>query len=134
HAIECRINAEDPENFIPSPGLITRLHLPGGPGVRVDTAAYAGWHVPPQYDSMIAKLIARGRNREEAIARMRRALDEFVIEGIRTTVPFHKKVMVHPDFIKGSFTTDFVSRMNAHREGEHPAPSGEAKDAPHATE
>lgn len=134
HAIECRINAEDPENFIPSPGLITRLHLPGGPGVRVDTAAYAGWHVPPQYDSMIAKLIARGRNREEAIARMRRALDEFVIEGIRTTISFHKKVMVHPDFIKGSFTTDFVSRMNAHREGEHPAPSGEAKDAPHATE
>jgi acetyl-CoA carboxylase biotin carboxylase subunit len=111
-AIECRINAEDPEKFIPCPGKLTLFSLPGGPGVRVDTAAYSGWVVPPQYDSMIAKLIVYGKNREEAIAKMKRALDEFLIEGIKTTIPFHKKVLNHPDFIKGNFSTDFIDRMN----------------------
>jgi acetyl-CoA carboxylase biotin carboxylase subunit len=134
HAIECRINAEDPENFIPSPGTITRFVVPGGPGIRIDTAAYAGWYVPPQYDSMIAKLVAWGRNREEAIARMKRALDEFTVEGIRTTIPFHKRVFSHPDFLRGTFTTDFVNSMSAPREGEHQAFQGEVKDGPHAAE
>lgn len=112
HSIECRINAEDPEKFIPSPGRLTLFSPPGGPGVRVDTAAYTGWVVPSQYDSMIAKLIVYGKNREEAIAKMKRALDEFLIEGIKTTIPFHKKVLNHPDFIKGNFSTDFIDRMN----------------------
>ncbi|HEX8948945.1 MAG TPA: acetyl-CoA carboxylase biotin carboxylase subunit [Dissulfurispiraceae bacterium] len=111
HAIECRINAEDPERFIPSPGRITFFLPPGGPGVRVDTAAYSGWVVPPQYDSLIAKLIVHGKNREDAVARMKRALDEFIIEGIKTTIPFHKKVFNHPEFLKGNFTTDFIERM-----------------------
>jgi acetyl-CoA carboxylase biotin carboxylase subunit len=112
HSIECRINAEDPEKFIPSPGRLTLFLPPGGPGVRVDTAAYTGWVVPPQYDSMIAKLIVYGKNREEAIAKMKRALDEFLVEGIKTTIPFHKRVLNHPDFIKGNFSTDFIDRMN----------------------
>ncbi len=112
HAIECRINAEDPERFIPSPGKITFLSLPGGPGVRVDTAAYCGWTVPSHYDSLIAKLIVYGRNREEAIARMRRALDEFIVEGIKTTIPFHKKVFTQPDFVKGEFNTGFIEKIN----------------------
>ena len=112
HAIECRINAEDPERFIPSPGKITFFLPPGGPGIRVDTAAFTGWMVPPQYDSLIAKLIVHAKNREEAIARMRRALDEFVVEGIRTTIPFHKKVFSHPDFLKGNFNTDFIEKMS----------------------
>jgi len=112
HAIECRINAEDPEKFVPSPGRINFLYLPGGPGVRVDTAAYCGWQVPPQYDSLIAKLIVHGRDREEAVSRMLRALDEFKIEGIKTTVDFHRKVLRHPDFVAGMFDTGFVDRMN----------------------
>ena len=112
HAIECRINAEDPEKFIPSAGRITFFLAPGGPGVRVDSAAYAGWCVPPHYDSMIAKLIVHGKSRDEAISRMRRALDEFWIEGIKTTIPFHKKIFNHPDFIKGNFNTDFIERMS----------------------
>ena len=112
HSIECRINAEDPERFIPCPGKITFLALPGGPGVRVDTAAYNGCVIPPHYDSLIAKLIVHGRNREEAIARMKRALDEFFVEGIKTTIPFHKKVVNDPDFIKGDFSTNFVEKMN----------------------
>lgn len=112
HAIECRINAEDPERFIPSPGKITLFSAPGGPGVRVDTAAYTNWVVPPHYDSMIAKLIVHGKNREEAIAKMKMALDEFIIDGIKTTIPFHKKVLNHPDFLKGNFSTDFIERMN----------------------
>lgn len=111
HSIECRINAEDPERFVPSPGKITFLLLPGGPGVRVDTAAYTGWIVPSHYDSLIAKLIVHGNNREEAIAKMRRALDEFIVEGIKTTIPFHKKVLSHPAFIKGTYNTDFVEKM-----------------------
>lgn len=113
HSIECRINAEDPERFMPSPGKITSLILPGGPGVRIDTAAYPGWTVPPHYDSMIAKLIVHGKNREEAIARMKRALDEFFVEGIKTSIPLHKRILNHSDFIKGSFSTDFIERMMA---------------------
>lgn len=112
HSIECRINAEDPERFIPSPGKITFLSLPGGPGVRVDTAAYSGWTVPPHYDSLIAKIIVHGRNREEAISRMKRALDEFIIEGIKTTTPFHKKVCSHQNFLKGEFDTGFIEKIN----------------------
>jgi len=112
HAIECRINAEDPEKFIPSPGQITFFLPPGGPGVRVDSAAFAGWWVPPHYDSMIAKLIVHGKTRDEAICRMRRALDEFKIEGIKTTIPFHKKIFNHPDFVKGNFNTDFIEKMS----------------------
>ncbi|MDI6889560.1 MAG: acetyl-CoA carboxylase biotin carboxylase subunit [Thermodesulfovibrionales bacterium] len=113
HAIECRICAEDPERFIPSLGKITFLSLPGGPGVRVDTAIYSGYVISPHYDSLIAKLIVHGRDREEAIARMRRALDEFIIEGVKTTIPFHKKVLNNPDFIKGDFNTTFVEKINS---------------------
>lgn len=113
HVIECRINAEDPDRFIPSPGKITLFIPSGGPGVRVDTAAYTGWVVPPNYDSMIAKLIVKGKNREEAIAKMKRALDEFIVEGIKTTIPFHKKVFNHADFIKGNFNTDFIEKMTS---------------------
>jgi len=120
HSIECRINAEDPERFIPSPGKITFFYQPGGPGVRVDTAAYSGWVVPSQYDSLIAKLIVQGKTRADAIAKMRRALGEFVIEGIKTTIPFHKKVLNHEDFISGEFGTSFVEKMNhrGHQAGE----------------
>ncbi len=117
HAIECRINAEDHERFIPSPGKITFLSLPGGPGVRVDTAIYSGYVIPSQYDSLIAKLIVHGKDREEAIARMRRSLDEFIIEGVKTTIPFHKKVMNNPDFIKGDFNTTFVEKINGSQSG-----------------
>lgn len=109
HAMECRINAEDPHNdFRPSPGKITVLHAPGGHGVRLDSHIYAGYTIPPNYDSMIAKLITMAQTREEAIAKMRRALDEFVIEGIKTTIPFHRALMDHPDFIKGNYTTKFM--------------------------
>ena len=113
HAIECRINAEDPEHdFRPSPGKIETFHIPGGPGVRVDTHGYAQYVIPPFYDSLIAKLIVFGRYRKEAIERMERALDEFVIEGVKTTIPFHQKVMKHPAFIRGDFDTKFVETMN----------------------
>jgi acetyl-CoA carboxylase, biotin carboxylase subunit len=108
HAIECRINAEDPETFTPSPGHITAFNLPGGPGVRVDTAAYPGYTVPPFYDSMIAKVIVHARTRELAIARMRRALEAMVIEGIKTTIPLHLKIMDDPDFQAGQFSTKFM--------------------------
>ncbi len=113
HSIECRINAEDPERFIPCPGKITFLNLPGGPGVRVDTAVYNCCVIPSHYDSLVAKLIVYGEDREEAVAKMRRALDEFIIEGIKTTIPFHKKVLSDPDFIKGDFNTGFVEKMSA---------------------
>ncbi len=110
HAIECRINAEDPFNdFRPSPGKITSFHSPKGHGVRVDTHVYAGYTIPPYYDSMIAKLITRARTREEAIQKMERALDEFVVEGIKTTVPFHQKLMRNEDFRKGNFHTGFLN-------------------------
>ena len=110
HAIECRINAEDPDTFVPSPGRITTFNLPSGPGVRVDTAAYAGYFVPPYYDSMIAKLIVHHRTRERAIMRMRRALEATVIEGIKTTIPLHLKIMDDPDFQSGNFSTRFMDR------------------------
>jgi len=112
HAIECRINAEDPERFIPCPGKITFMAVPGGPGVRVDTAMYNGCIVSSHYDSLVAKLIVHGRDREEAMARMKRALNEFIIEGIKTTIPFHKRVLNDPDFIKGEFNTALVEKMN----------------------
>ena len=110
HAIECRINAEDPaRDFRPSPGLITNLHMPGGHGVRIDSHIYAGYTIPPNYDSMIAKLIVSGQSREEAITRMSRALQEFIIEGIKTTIPFHIKLMNDPKFRQGDFTTAFMN-------------------------
>jgi len=109
HSIECRINAEDPYNgFRPSPGRITTLHMPGGHGVRLDTHVYSGYVIPPNYDSMIAKLITTARTREEAINKMKRALDEFVIEGVQTTIPFHRQLMDHPDYISGNYTTKFM--------------------------
>jgi acetyl-CoA carboxylase biotin carboxylase subunit len=115
HSIECRINAEDPFNeFRPSPGKITTLHSPGGHGVRLDTHVYAGYRIPPNYDSMIAKLITTAQTREEAISKMKRALDEFVIEGIKTTIPFHRQLMDHPDYVSGNYTTKFMEdfKMN----------------------
>ena len=109
HAIECRINAEDPYNdFRPSPGKITNFHAPGGHGVRIDTHVYANYIIPPNYDSMIAKLITVAQTREEAIAKMKRALEEFVIEGVKTTIPFHLQLMINPDFINGNYTTKFM--------------------------
>ena len=112
HAIECRINAEDPDNdFNPSPGKITQLMLPGGPGVRIDSGIYPGYIIPPFYDSMVAKLITWGTDRREAVERMKRALAEFQIEGIKTTIPFHKKVMKNKEFLRGQYTTDFVSEF-----------------------
>ena len=109
HSIECRINAEDPYNdFRPSPGKISTLHFPGGHGVRLDTHVYSGYVIPPHYDSMIAKLITTAQSREEAINKMKRALDEFYIEGIKTTIPFHRKLMDHPDYIAGNYTTKFM--------------------------
>ena len=109
HSIECRINAEDPySDFRPSPGEITNLHVPGGHGVRLDTHVYSGYIIPPFYDSMIAKLITTAQSREEAINKMKRALDEFVIEGIKTTIPFHRKLMDDPKYISGDYTTKFM--------------------------
>jgi acetyl-CoA carboxylase, biotin carboxylase subunit len=111
HAIECRVNAEDPSrNFQPSPGLITAYHPPGGPGVRVDTHIYDGYTVPPYYDSLLAKVIVHGNDREEALARMRQALDSFIIEGVTTTIPFLARVMRHPEFIAGRVDTKFLER------------------------
>ena len=108
-SIECRINAEDPYNdFMPNPGRILNLHLPGGHGIRIDTHVYSGYVIPPHYDSMIAKLITTAQTREEAITKMQRALDEFLIEGVKTTIPFHQKAMSHPDFISGKYTTKFM--------------------------
>jgi len=113
HAIESRINAEDWErNFMPSPGEIDDLHLPGGPGIRVDTHIYSRYRIQPYYDSLVAKLIAFGKDRNEAISRLRRSLDEFVIEGIKTTIPFHRRLIDHKDFISGNFDTGFLSRVN----------------------
>jgi acetyl-CoA carboxylase biotin carboxylase subunit len=111
HSIEVRINAEDPVTFAPSPGLITGLNLPGGPGVRIDTHIYAQYRVPPNYDSLLAKLIVRADNRPAAVARLRRALDEFVVEGPKTNIDFHKRLLDHPDFIAGRLDTRLVERM-----------------------
>ena len=113
HSIECRINAEDPYNgFRPSPGKITNLNIPGGHGVRLDTHVYSGYTIPPYYDSMIAKLITTAQTREEAINKMKRALDEFVIEGITTTIPFHRKLMDNKDYLDGNYTTKFMNEFN----------------------
>ena len=111
HAIECRINAEDPETFVPSAGKITAFRPPGGPGIRVDTAAYEGAVVPPYYDSLVAKLIAHGGTRKEAIARMRRALDMFVLEGIKTSLPLHRRILADADFAAGRLDTRFLDRF-----------------------
>ena len=116
HAIECRINAEDPSrNFAPSPGTVATFHPPGGPGVRVDTHLYAGYRVPPNYDSLLMKLIVHGSTRDEALARMRRALAETIIEGVHTTIPFLQAVMDHPAFIAGEVDTKFLERMTSER-------------------
>jgi acetyl-CoA carboxylase biotin carboxylase subunit len=111
HAIECRVNAEDPSrNFQPSPGQITAYHPPGGPGVRVDTHVYAGYTVPPYYDSLLAKVIVHGRDRAEALVRMGQALDSFILEGITTTIPFLSRLIHHPDFVAGKVDTKFLER------------------------
>ncbi|MCJ7507526.1 MAG: acetyl-CoA carboxylase biotin carboxylase subunit [candidate division Zixibacteria bacterium] len=119
HAMECRINAEDPEkDFLPSPGMITSFHVPGGHGVRVDTHAYARYVIPPFYDSMIAKLITYGKTREEAILKMRRALEEFIIEGVKTTIPLHQKILSDSQFISGNFDTSFVESVLKEKENQ----------------
>ncbi|MCP5054323.1 MAG: acetyl-CoA carboxylase biotin carboxylase subunit [bacterium] len=111
HSLECRINAEDPDrDFSPAPGTVSQLILPGGPGVRIDSSVYPGYKIPPFYDSMAAKLITWGNNRREAIDRMKRALGEFRVEGLKTTIPFHQKVMSNKEFLKGQYTTDFIAR------------------------
>ncbi len=112
HAIECRINAEDPaHDFRPSPGTITAFHAPGGPGIRIDTHVYAGYTVPPYYDSLLGKLIAHGSTRQEALGRAYQALEEFIIEGVHTTIPFLREVLRHPEFVAGDFDTHFLERM-----------------------
>jgi len=111
HAIECRINAENPETFAPSAGRITGFHAPGGMGIRVDTWAYTDCVIPPYYDSLVAKLIAHGKDRAEAISRMNRALDMFIIEGIHTSIPLHKRILAHPDFADGRTETNFIARL-----------------------
>ncbi len=119
HAIECRINAEDWErNFMPNPGEITSFHMPGGPGVRVDSHAYQRYVIPPYYDSLVAKLICHGADRGEALSRMNRALNEFVIEGVKTTIPFHEKLINHHKFIEADFDTGFLDRTNLLEDGE----------------
>ena len=114
HSIECRVNAENPETFTPSPGRITGLNLPGGIGVRVDTHAYTDGVIPPYYDSLVAKLIVHGRDRTEAIQRMRRALSMFIVEGIHTSIPLHQKILADPDFVAGNFDTNFIKRFGKH--------------------
>ncbi|MEO5366732.1 MAG: acetyl-CoA carboxylase biotin carboxylase subunit [Magnetococcus sp. WYHC-3] len=111
HAIECRINAEHPETFVPSPGLIREYHAPGGGGVRLDAAVYSGYRIPPYYDSMIGKLIVHGGTRDEAIARMRRALGEYIIEGVSTTIPLHQRVLQDAEFISGTYNLHFLERL-----------------------
>ena len=118
HSIECRINAEDPRTFAPSPGLITGYNAPGGPGVRLDTAAYPGYYVPPYYDSLIAKLIVHARTREVAIARMRRALEVMVVEGVKTTIPLHRAIMEDPYFRAGEYSTRFMEQFFERRKNQ----------------
>ncbi|MFH1144338.1 MAG: acetyl-CoA carboxylase biotin carboxylase subunit [Candidatus Eisenbacteria bacterium] len=124
HAIECRVNAEDPETFVPSPGLIHAFSVSGGPGVRVETAAHADCTISPYYDSLVAKIIVHGRDRQEAIARMRRALEMTVIEGIRTTIPLHLRILADPDFVAGKLSTSFMERLLA-----EPRPDGRLAEA-----
>jgi acetyl-CoA carboxylase biotin carboxylase subunit len=112
HAIQCRINAEDPfNNFRPSPGKITEYHEPGGHGIRIDTHVYAGYTIPPNYDSMVAKLITVAQTRAEAITKMERALSEYIVEGVKTTIPFHVQLMENEDFRSGNFTTGFLDNF-----------------------
>ncbi len=113
HAIECRITAEDPDTFAPSPGKVTTFHAPGGLGVRVDSALYSGYSVPPHYDSLVAKLVVHGATREQAIARMRRCLSEMVVDGIKTTIPLHQRIMADPEFAKGDYTIHWLERFVA---------------------
>ena len=108
HSIECRVNAEDPDSFMPSPGKVINFHAPGGPGVRVDSGCYSGITIPPYYDSMIAKLIVYGENRESCIARLERALEEFVVEGIKTTIPFYQKILKEESFLNGNYDIHWV--------------------------
>jgi len=115
HAIECRVNAEDPVTFVPSPGRLTTFHLPGGPGVRVDTHGYEGYFIPPTYDSLVAKLIVHAGTREEALARMKRALDFFVVEGIKTSIPLHREILEDEEFRAGRFSTKFMERFAERR-------------------
>ena len=118
HAIEFRVNAEDPDrNFIPGPGKITTFHPPGGPGIRIDTHVYAGYNVPPYYDSLLAKLIVSGATREEAILRARHSLDQFIIEGIPTTLPFLRRILEDDAFLEGDIDTSFVARMLGETDG-----------------
>jgi len=117
HSIECRINAENPyKGFMPAPGKITTFHAPGGHGVRLDTHVYAGYTIPPNYDSMVAKLITTAQTREEAINKMKRALDEFIVEGVKTTIPFHRQLMDHPDYVAGNYTTKFMEDFEMKKE------------------
>ncbi|WP_160121823.1 acetyl-CoA carboxylase biotin carboxylase subunit [Rhodovarius lipocyclicus] len=118
HAIECRITAEDPETFTPSPGRVNTFHAPGGLGVRVDSALYSGYSVPPHYDSLVAKLVVHGTDRAQAIARMRRALNEMVVDGIRTTIPLHQRIMADPEFQSGDYTIHWLERFVARGHGE----------------
>ena len=115
HAIECRINAEDPKTYAPWPGLITDYHPPGGPGVRVDSGVYAGWRVPQHYDPMIMKLIVHAPTRERALAKMRRALTETKVDGIRTNISLHQEILSHPAFIAGDFSTRFLDELRKQR-------------------
>jgi acetyl-CoA carboxylase biotin carboxylase subunit len=115
HSIECRINAEDPETFMPCPGTISKFHSPGGPGVRVDTHCYPGYTISPYYDSLIAKVIVHGEDRAEAIARARRAMDEFMVEGIKSTISFHQRVFKNPEFIRGRNNTGFLEKLYRNR-------------------
>ena len=117
HSIECRINAENPVTFVPCPGKVGVYHAPGGLGVRVDSGLYAGYTVPPQYDSMIAKLIVHGTNRNECLMRLRRALDEFVIDGLETTIPLHQRLMMEPDFINGNYDIHWLENFVDKNEG-----------------
>jgi acetyl-CoA carboxylase biotin carboxylase subunit len=119
HAIECRINAEHPEKFTPSAGKITTFNPPGGTGVRVDTAAYAEGTIPPYYDSLIAKLVARGKDRAEAISRMTRALEMFIVEGVHTTIPLHRRILADPEFRAGRTDTNFIERFLARSGNSH---------------
>lgn len=120
HSIECRINAEDPYNdFRPSPGKITSLNIPGGHGIRIDTHVYSGYTIPSNYDSMIAKIITTAQTREEAIAKMKRALDEFYVEGVKTTIPFHRQLMEDPDYVAGNYTTKFMETFVMDKSYDH---------------
>ena len=118
HAIECRINAEDPDTFAPSPGLVTAYHAAGGMHVRVDSGLYAGYRIPPYYDSMIAKLIVYGRTREGCIMRLRRALEEMVVEGVKTSIPLHQRLLQEPDILSGDYSIKWLEEWMAGREGQ----------------